>query len=117
MEITGKIVAKFDTKEVSGRFKKREFVLTYADNPEYPQSILMEFIQDKVTILDNYQVGQHVKVQFNINGRAWVSPQGETKYFNTLQAWRIEAVPGHEAPPPAPVAVIDDGIAEDDLPF
>jgi single-strand DNA-binding protein len=49
-------------------------------------------VQDKVSLVDSLNVGDEVKVLFNLKGREWVSPQGETKYFNTIDAWRIEKV-------------------------
>jgi hypothetical protein len=88
LEVTGKI--KFINAEqvVSAAFKKRELVVTTEE--QYPQHIMMEFTQDKCDLLNIYKVGEDVKVSINLRGREWVSPQGETKYFNTIQAWRIE---------------------------
>jgi hypothetical protein len=54
---------------------------------------MMEFTQDKCDLLNIYKVGEDVKVSINLRGREWVSPQGDTKYFNTIQAWRIEKMP------------------------
>jgi hypothetical protein len=51
---------------------------------------MIEFTQDKCDLLNNYSVGETVKVGINLRGREWVSPQGETKYFNSVQGWRIE---------------------------
>ena len=88
MEVTGKVKVINATQEVSASFKKRELVVT--TDEQYPQHILIEFAQDKCDLLDNYQVGQEVKVSINLRGREWVNPQGETKYFNSIQGWRIE---------------------------
>ena len=90
MEVTGIIKAKFDTQVVSERFKKRDFVLTIEPGSPYPQHVSFQLVQDKVSLVDNLNVGDEVKVLFNLKGREWVSPQGETKYFNTIDAWRIE---------------------------
>ncbi len=76
-------------------FRKREVVVT--TDEQYPQHILIEFTQDKCDLLNNYQVGEPVKVSINLRGREWVNPQGETKYFNSIQGWRIEK-PQAEAP-------------------
>jgi hypothetical protein len=100
MEVTGKIRVLGDTKEVgSNGFRKRELVVT--TDEQYPQHILIEFVQDKCSLLDNYQVGQDVRVSINLRGRDWTSPQGEVKYFNTITGWRIEALqPAANATPP-----------------
>ena len=90
MNITGKIVEIYDIQEISNSFKKREFVVEYADNPSFPEFIKFELIQDRCVLLDAYNTGDEVTVNFNLKGRKWPDPQGQTKYFNSLQAWRIE---------------------------
>lgn len=89
MELTGRIEAIFETQQISENFKKREFVLTYAENPQYPESIKLELTQDKCEVLDGFQVGQAVFVSFNLRGRKYEHPEKGTMYFNTLQAWSI----------------------------
>lgn len=91
MNLKGKIKEIFDTQQVSDRFSKREFVVEYIDNPQYPQYIKFEMTQDKCELLDQHKVGEEVDVQFNVRGRAWTNQQGVTQYFNTLQAWRLDA--------------------------
>ena len=114
MEVSGKIKKVEETKTYGSKgFKKRELVVT--TNEQYPQDILLEFIQDKCDILDKYKVGQDVKVSVNIRGREWINTEGVAKYFNTIQGWRIESV---ESDVPsteqfAPVAPNE----EDGLPF
>ncbi len=88
MELNGKIKFIGATQEVSASFKKRELVVTTEE--QYPQHVLVEFTQDKCDVLNSYAVGQDVKVGINLRGREWVNPQGETKYFNSIQGWRIE---------------------------
>lgn len=89
MEVTGKIKLINDTKSFGEKgFKKRELILM--TNEQYPQPLLIEFVQDKCEILNNYIVGQDVKIGINLRGREWVNPQGETKYFNSVQGWKIE---------------------------
>lgn len=89
MEVVGKIRVITPTKEVgSSGFRKRDLVVT--TDEQYPQHILIEFVQDKCDLLDKFQVGQDVKVSINLGGREWVNPQGETKYFNSIKGWRIE---------------------------
>ncbi|HWY12985.1 MAG TPA: DUF3127 domain-containing protein [Bacteroidia bacterium] len=89
MEVTGTLKVKFDTQKVSDRFQKREFVLTTEASTPYPQHVSFQLTQDKVNLLDQYNVGDEMKIQFNLRGREWNGPQG-IKYFNTLEAWRIE---------------------------
>jgi len=89
MEITGRIRMIDETKAFGANgFRKRELVIT--TDEQYPQHIMVEFTQDKCDILNGYQVGEPVKVSINLRGREWVNPQGETKYFNSIQGWRIE---------------------------
>ena len=88
LEVTGKIKVINPDVQVSTSFRKREVVVTTEES--YPQHILIEFNQDKCDILNNYNIGEAVKVSINLRGREWVNPQGETKYFNSIQGWRIE---------------------------
>lgn len=87
MEIIGKIKKIFD-KQTKGSFNFREIVIT--TNEQYPQNIIIQFVQDKIELLDLYQCGDEVKISINIRGREWTNPQGEIKYFNTISGWRIE---------------------------
>ena len=88
MQIQGNIIKIGETKTFgSNGFRKREFVIE--TNDTYKQTILIETIQDKCDLLNNFEVGQNVDVSININGRTWTNPQGETKYFNSIQGWRI----------------------------
>jgi len=88
MQITGKIVETFDVVHISETFKKREFVLEYTES-QYPEFIKFELIQEKCDFMDQFSNGDEVVVDFNLKGRKWTNPQGEVKYFNSLQAWRL----------------------------
>src|SRR3954464_4205209 len=90
MEVNGRLHAIYETKQVSERFAKREFVLELADNPKYPQTVLFQLTGDRVTQLDGRNIGDQVRIEFSLRGREWRSPQGEVKYFNSLDVWRIE---------------------------
>ena len=96
MVVSGKIKVINPTQEVTATYKKRELVVT--TNEQYPQHILIEFGQDKCNILDNYKVGQEVEVSINLRGREWTNPQGETKYFNSVQGWKINPIEGVPQP-------------------
>lgn len=87
MEVTGILKVKHDTQVVSEKFKKREFVLTTEHGTTYPQHVTFVLTQDKVNILDNFEEGEELTVQFNLRGR-----EHNGKYFNTLEAWRIQKV-------------------------
>lgn len=101
MEVKGIIKAIEPMQNVSASFQKRDFVVTTEE--QYPQHILLQFTQDKCDLLNNYKVGDNVSVSINLRGREWVNPQGETKYFNTIQAWKIANIqPAYTATPPAP---------------
>lgn len=89
MEVQGTVKLINDTQTFgSNGFRKREIVVTTEE--QYPQHIMIEFVQDKTNLLDNFNIGQQVKISINLRGREWVNPQGETKYFNSIQGWRIE---------------------------
>ena len=125
MEISGKIKLLDETKTYGNNgFRKREVVVTTEE--QYPQHILVEFVQDKCELLNAFQVGQNVKIGINLRGREWVNPQGETKYFNSVQGWRIDAISTEQAPnemppmpPPTSFEQTNDAPSEveDDLPF
>ena len=124
MEVQGKIKMIGETQTFgSNGFRKRELVVTTEE--QYPQHILVEFVQDKTDLLNNYQLGQDVKVSINLRGREWVNPQGETKYFNSVQGWRIEGTQAAapQGMPEVPPAQAFEPAADlkkedhDDLPF
>lgn len=124
IEATGRVYAIFDTKEVSARFSKREFVVELADNPKYPQLVLFQATGDRCSQLDDVQVDDEVRVEFSLRGREWRSPGGEVKYFNSLDVWKVERVDAKRAqrdehtqrrddkPPPPSTPM-----ADDDIPF
>jgi translation initiation factor IF-3 len=125
MEISGKVKVLNEEQQVSPTFKKRELVVT--TDEQYPQHILIEFIQDKTDLLNNLAVGDDVKVSVNLRGREWVSPQNETKYFNSIHGWRVEKLQAEslasEQMPPMPAVEAFEPATDfkeeehDDLPF
>ena len=91
MNISGKIKLINETKEYgSNGFRKRELVVTTQE--QYPQNILVEFVQDRCELLDSYNIGELVKIVINIRGREWTNKDNEVKYFNSIQGWRIEKI-------------------------
>jgi len=125
MQISGKLKAIFDLKQVTDRFSKREFVLETADNPKYPQVVLFQLTGDRCSQLDRMSVGDAVKVDFSVRGREWRSPSGEGKYFNSLDVWTVEPLRagrgrGDDEPPPVddePYPFADAGSSAEDIPF
>jgi hypothetical protein len=119
MELTGTIKLIDETKEYgSNGFKKREFVLRTEE--QYSQDILLEVVQDKCSILDNYNVGDFVTVGINLRGRSFTNQQGEEKYFNSILAWKISrngSQQNTQQPVSQPEQESFDGEEEDDLPF
>ena len=90
MNIKGKLVEIFDTVQITETFKKREFIIQDNKNPEYPEFVKVELIQDKISLLDNLKVGDEINVLINIKGRKWEDKEGNIKYFNSIQGWKIE---------------------------
>jgi len=115
MEAAGKIHFIADTKVVSDKFQSRDCVLLIADSPQYPQYVTFQFTQDKTALLDMFQAGQDVTVSFNLRGRQWTSPQGEVKFFNTLEGWKILPIAG-QGTPQAPPSVPKGGVNPNDIP-
>ncbi|WP_297973500.1 DUF3127 domain-containing protein [uncultured Capnocytophaga sp.] len=91
MEIQGRIKQIFPSQIIGQNgFEKRDLVIITEE--QYPQTIIIQFTQQRCDLLNNLQVGQNVKVYINIRGREWTNPQGETKYFNTIEGWKIEVI-------------------------
>lgn len=128
MELVGTVKEILPEQQISASFKKIELVIVTED--QYPQTIMIEFTQDKTMLLNNFAVGAKVKVSINIRGREWTNPQGEIKYFNSIQGWKIEnegekaqqgqnyhPAPNHaqaqQIPMPSSPPLVDDS----DLPF
>ena len=90
MEAIGILKVKQDTVQVSDKFKKREFVIELTDNPKYPQFINFQLVQDSCPMIDQFNLDDKIRVEFDLRGRKWTDPNGVDKYFNSLQAWKIE---------------------------
>lgn len=87
-QIKGKLHHLGDTVVVSDKFQKREFVIQTDEN--YPQYISIQLTNDKCGFLDHAKNGLEIIAHINIRGREWENPQGEKKWFNTLEAWKLE---------------------------
>ena len=116
MKVTGKIHNVGALRVVSEKFKSKDVVLLTED--KFPQYITIQFTQDKTDLITQNNVGEQVEVSINLRGRKWESPQGEIKYFNTIEGWKINAVQNFDAQKFAdkePKIIIDD--SDNDLPF
>jgi hypothetical protein len=105
----GTIKVANQTQVINEKFSKREFVIETKD--QYPQQVMFQLTQDKCELLSAFKVGNEIEVSFNLRGREWTSPAGKVKYFNTLEAWRLERI-GTELPTAKPLHE-----EADDLPF
>lgn len=125
MEINGKITKIFETQTFQSGFSKREIIVTTQE--QYPQPISVEFLQDKVELVNQLNVGDDVKVSINLRGREWTSPEGVTRYFNSIVGWRVEKISTENGgtdmntPPPSSFNSESDNLNKDeeidDLPF
>ena len=119
-EASGEIRAIMDTQQVTDSFRKREFALEIEDG-RYPQTVKFQLVQDKTEILDDFEVGQQVRVHFNLRGREFKrKTDGSTDYWTNLECWRIEKA-GEAADQPGPGQDEADGAffggSSDDIPF
>lgn len=90
LEATGTLHTIFDAKQITDRFRKREFVVQMADNPEYPQYVLFQLTGNRCDALEGFAKGDEVRVEFSLRGREWTSPKNEIRYFNSLDVWAVE---------------------------
>ena len=121
MDIKGKVHEVSPTAQVTETLKKRELILEYIENPQYPEYLKFEAIQDRCALLDNVKVGEDVEVFFNLKGRPWTDKTGKKTYFNSLQLWKVNvlsAATATAAPEYAPPVNLSAAPGEDDdLPF
>jgi hypothetical protein len=89
MEIKGKVFEIGNIENVNEKFKKRELILEYAENPEYVEYIKFEATQNKVDLLNTLRVGDEVEISFNLRGRGWKDKSGKQNYTNNLVIWRV----------------------------
>ena len=121
IQVSGRLHAIFETKQVTERFSKREFVLELSDKSQYSQYVLFQLTGDRVNAIDGLKAGDQVRVEFNLRGREWTSKEGEVKYFNSLDVWTVEAEgagggrgKSRDDEPPVPT---HEPVFDDDVPF
>lgn len=123
-DVTGKLIAKFETVQRTETFRTREFVIETTEDIGgriINNYIKFQSVQDRTQLVDRFNVGDTVKVHFNIKGTRW-EKNGQVNYITNLDAWRIEQVSmQQDAPPPAPsapsTAAGGQSDVSDDLPF
>ena len=115
LSATGQILKIGQVEQVSDKFRKRELIIKTEAESQYPQTVAFQLTQDRVDKIDDYHAGDTVTVHFNLRGREWTNPQGEVKYFNTLDVWRVERASGEQAQQPATAQQAQPG--PDGLPF
>ena len=125
MELIGILKIKNDTVKVSDKFSKREFVVTIEDGKDgkYQQHISCQLSQKNCELLDSHNVGDELQVSFGLRGREWADPKGGVKYFNTIEAWRIESLSKGSSKPDSngkltlDTEIVDKNLDPSDLPF
>lgn len=123
-EITGKLIEKYNVVQVNDRFKKREFVIEKTESNggmEFTDHIKFQLTQDRCNLVDNIELNDEIKVNFNIRGNKW-ERDGKVNYFTNLDAWKIEKVQNQNSddgnmPPPSLDDLPPENDEPDDLPF
>lgn len=90
MQISGVVHEVGGVQQVTDTFKKRDLVVVVAENPEYPEYIKVEATQDRTKIFDGLSTGDEVTVSINLRGRPWTDKEGNTTYFNSIVAWKVD---------------------------
>jgi hypothetical protein len=90
-KIKGELKVVYQTHQVSDKFRKREFVLI-DDFTQYPQKIIFQLIQDKCELIDLFQIGSRIEIEFRLRGREWIGNDSSIKYFNSLDVLNIKPI-------------------------
>lgn len=126
-EASGKLIEKYPEQQLTEKFRKREFVVEIPDGM-YPQQIKFELTNDRCSALDNFDIGDDLKVHFQLSGRAY-EKDGKKSYFTNIRAWRLEKLSGSSTPSgarqeqgyyPEPqnyTSILSQHNANDDIPF
>lgn len=114
MEIKAKCHEVGATVQATESLKKRELIVEYIENPQYPEYLKFECINDKCAMLDSLRPGDDIEVFFNLKGRPWTDKTGKKSYFNSLQLWKVSVLGKVQAHPTTTTSSKPD---EDDLPF
>lgn len=123
MQIEGELIGKFPIQQITETFQKRDFVIRTIE--QYPQEILIELTQNRVFDIDQIPKGTNIRVDINIRGRRWIDKEGNTRFSNSIQAWKITQLGGvhmetreNDFPdPPAEMTAKKQEEEDDDLPY
>jgi Domain of unknown function (DUF3127) len=126
-EITGKLAAKYDTVQRTETFRTREFVIEKTEDiggRMITNYVKFQGVQDRTSIIDRFNIGDELKVSFNIKGTKW-EKNGTVNYITNLDAWRVELLNNSQSQPAAPMAAATSSNGPidkapdfvDDLPF
>lgn len=89
MQIKGKLHAVLEHKQISDTFSTLGFVILVDDNPQYPEYISVQATNERIAAVQQLQIGQEVTLDCNLKGRPWTNKEGVTRYFNTIDVWRV----------------------------
>ena len=117
MDIKGKVHEVNPVQQVTDSLKKQELIIEYIENPQYPEYLKFEAVNDRCNLIDPLKVGDDVEVFFNLRGRSWTDKTGKKSYFNSMQLWKVNVLSGSATPEYAPPADISSASEDDDLPF
>ncbi len=121
-ELSGKLIEKYDTVNVTDSFRKREFVIETTDgggSAQFTEQVKFQLTRDKCEIMDNFGMGENLRVFFNIRGRRW-EKDGKVSYFTNLEAWKIDRLGAAAQADDAPMPDEPSGYTadeEDEVPF
>lgn len=93
-EISGKLIEKYPVMDISDKFRKRDFVISKTETSsgfEYTDYLKFQLVQEKCNLIEPFEIGDEIKVSFNLKGRKW-EKEGTTTYFTNLEAWKVEEV-------------------------
>jgi Domain of unknown function (DUF3127) len=116
MQITGKLVEIYEVKQITEKFRKREFVVEYAENAAYPQFIKFELAQNNCDYLDGFTKGDFIEVHFDLRGRPWTNKEGVTTYFTSLAAWKLQKADETKSGEPPEEPPFENN-SDEDMPF
>jgi len=85
IEIKGTVKEIFGTLVVTEKFSKKELVVTIDETTKYPQHILIQANNDKISLLDNIKKGDLVTTRVNLNGR-----EANDKYYNSFSIYTLQ---------------------------
>ena len=126
LELEGRIIRKLNVQtgvSARGNWSKQEFIVEYQEGSFPTQACFNVWGEDKVKDMERFQIGDQVKVSFNINSREY-----NGRWYTNIRGWKSEpadaqqmqqpAAPAPQAAP-APTATPDflASDSSDDLPF